>query len=352
MTKKACEVRKIIGVSIIVLLCLAAFSPIEAKASDKSLYEKLDPDIRADYLKLPQIKLDGDGLAKCRAEFERLIGSFDLPKDPSIRVYDHYIQNSDNTGRMRLRIYEPLNRKDKAPGIYWIHGGGLIMGAPEESEDLNIRFATEVGAVVVAVDYRMAPEHPYPAPVEDCYSGLKWFSDNASFFGVDNKRIAVIGVSAGGGLCAATAIMARDRKGPHIAFQMPLYPMIDDRMATPASNMDLDHRLWNKDANKFAWNAYLGDIPDEKRTSYMAAAREKDLSGLPPTYTCVGELDIFRDDTVNYVQRLLHAGVPVEFHLYPGCIHGFEAYAQNAPVSVRAINEYVRVLKRAVGTDK
>lgn len=341
--------RRIISVSLLGLMCLAALLAVDSNAAEKSLYERLDPDIRSDYSKMYPIKLDGNGLAVCRAEFDQLIGSSNLPKDPRVRVHDYYIQNSDNTGKMRLRLYEPIEKKETLPGIFWIHGGGLIMGVPEESEYLSLRFAAEVGAVVVAVDYRLAPEYPYPVPVEDCYTGLKWFSDNASSLNVDNKRIAVIGVSAGGGLCAATVLMARDRKGPAVAFQMPLYPMIDDRMITPSSKMDLDHRVWNKDANKFAWDAYLGHIPPAERTPYMAAAREKDLSGLPPAYSCVGELDIFRDDTIDYMQRLLQAGVPAEFHLYPGCIHGFEAYSQNAPVSIRAINEYVRVLKKAIG---
>jgi len=343
--------KKIIAASILGLLCLAVVWAVDANAAEKSLYERLDPDIRADYLKMCPIKLSGNGLAQCRAEIDPLVGSSNLPKDPRVHVYNYYIKNSDNTGRMRLRIYEPAEKKGTLPGIYWIHGGGLIMGVPEECEYLSLRFAAEVGAVVVAVDYRLAPEYPYPAPVEDCYTGLKWFSDNASFLGVDSKRIAVAGVSAGGGLCAATVLMARDRKGPAVAFQMPLYPMIDDRMMTPSSKMDLDHRVWNKDANKFGWDAYLGRIPPEKRTSYMAAAREKNLSGLPPAYSCVGELDIFRDDTVEYMERLAQAGVPVEFHLYPGCIHGFEAYAPNAPVSIRAINEYIRVMKEAIGNN-
>ncbi len=341
--------KKFIIISILGLLCIPGFWVTDAKAAEKPLYERLDSDIRADYLKMPPLKLTGNGLAVCRAEFDPLVGSSNLPKDPRVRVYNYYIQNSDNTDKMRLRIYEPVIKKGSLPGIFWIHGGGLIMGVPEECEDLNLRFAVEVGAVVVAVDYRLAPEHPYPAPIEDCYTGLKWFSENCSSLEVDNERIAVIGVSAGGGLCAALTLMARDRKGPAISFQMPLYPMIDDRMITPSSNMDLDHRVWNKDANKFAWNAYLGHVDPSGRTSYMAAAREKDLSGLPPAYSCVGELDIFRDDTVNYIQRLVQAGVPAEFHLYPGCIHGFEAYAPNAPISIRAVNEYIRVLKEAIG---
>lgn len=179
--------------------------------------------------------------------------------------------------------------------------------------------------------------------------GLKWFFDNAASLGVDDTRIAVAGASAGGNLCAAVVLMARDKGEIRPAFQMPLYPMLDDRMASPASREVMDMRVWNNVSNVFAWKAYIGDaVGTDRATAYMAPARADDLSGLPPTYTCVSTLDPFRDDTIRYAQRLAQAGVPVEFHLYPRAYHAFEAIAKGTAYSERAIDEYVRVLDEAL----
>lgn len=201
----------------------------------------------------------------------------------------------------------------------------------------------------MAVDYRLAPEYPYPTPLEDCYAGLVWFSGHADSLGVDKNRIAVAGTSAGGGLTASVALMARDFGGPPLAFQMPLYPMIDDRFMTPASKEEFGNRVWNNTDNRYAWKIYLGDLAGtEQVTPYMAPARAADLTGLPPTYSCVGTLDPFRDDTINYISRLGQAGVPIEFHLYPGAYHAFEALAPDTDYSRHASEEYVRVLKKAL----
>ena len=222
------------------------------------------------------------------------------------------------------------------------------MGTPEESEERYLRFALELAAVVIAVDYRLAPEHPYPAAIQDCYSALNWLFENAPTLGVNRDKFAVVGASAGAGLAASLSIMTRDKKGPKIAFQMLLYPMLDDRGITESSNMTLDDRLWTKKIDKIAWNHYIGHVKEEDRNSYMAPAREKNLSGLPPTYSFIGELDIFLDDTIIFVQRLLQAGVPTEFHIYPGCIHAFESFIPNAPISVKATIDMLGALRKAL----
>ncbi len=259
------------------------------------------------------------------------------------------IPAKDGAGEIRLRIYRPVNSPDQAPGIFWIHGGGFLFGAPEQDEAQSIRWAKEVGAVVAAVDYRLAPENPYPAPLDDCYAGLVWLAENAESLGVDPTRLAVAGASASGGLTASVALMARDLGGPALALQMPLYPMIDDRFSTPASREDFGRKVWNNNDNRYAWNAYLGDLAGtDQVVAYMAPARATDLSGLPPTYSCVGTLDPFRDDTISYMARLAQAGVPVEFHLYPGAYHAFEVLAPDTQIGQRAADEYVRVLKKAL----
>ena len=213
----------------------------------------------------------------------------------------------------------------------------------------SICFAKEVGAVVVAVDYRLAPENKYPASLNDCYTALVYLFKNADKLGVDKERIAVAGASAGGGLCAATALMARDKGEYKLAFQMPLYPMIDDRFQTPASQENIDLRVWNNVANKYAWHAYIGDLAGTDEVSYyMASARAKDLTGLPPAYSCVGNLDPFRDDTINYMARLAQAGVPAELHVYPGAYHAFEVIAPDTQYAKDVVNEYVKILNKAL----
>jgi acetyl esterase/lipase len=289
------------------------------------------------------------GLEPFREHFARLVVAADLPTDPAVKVYNVNIPNAGGTGKMRLRIYEPAATKGNLTGIYWIHGGGYILGVPEQDEAQSIRFAKEVGAVVVAADYRLAPEYPYPAPLNDCYAGLVWFAQNAASLGVDKGRIAVAGASAGGGLCAAVALLARDKGGPALAFQMPLYPMIDDRLVAPASHEYIDMRVWNPTANRYAWRAYIGDLAGTpKATAYMAAARAEDLSGLSPAYSCVGNLDPFRDDTIDYMKRLVQAGVPAELHLYPGAYHAFEVIASDTAYGHKVTDEYIYVLRKAL----
>ena len=313
----------------------------------KQIYERLHPDLKEEFLKLPSLSLDGNDLQKMRTEIDELIKTTGLPHDSKVKVYDQFIQNSDGT-KLRLRIYDPIVRTRNAPGILWIHGGGFIMGTPEESEERYLRFALELAAVVIAVDYRLAPEHPYPAAIQDCYSALNWLFENAPTLGVNRDKFAVVGASAGAGLAASLSIMTRDKKGPKIAFQMLLYPMLDDRGITESSNMTLDDRLWTKKLDKIAWNHYIGHVKEEDRNSYMAPAREKNLSALPPTYSFIGELDIFLDDTIIFVQRLLQAGVPTEFHIYPGCIHAFESFIPNAPISVKATIDMLGALRKAL----
>ncbi len=235
------------------------------------------------------------------------------------------------------------------PALVWIHGGGYIFGRAEDSDALAQLFARETGAYVISVDYRLAPEDPFPCGLEDCYAVLTWLAGESRGLGVDPGRIAVGGASAGGGLAAALALLARDRGGPAIAFQMPLYPMLDDRNLTPASREVTDDRTWSRAKNLSAWRHYLGHEPGGEEVSFYAApARARDLSGLPPAYTMVGTVDLFRDETLDYVCRLSQAGVAVECHVVPGGFHGFEHLVPDAEVSRRAQREYVNALARGL----
>jgi acetyl esterase/lipase len=206
-----------------------------------------------------------------------------------------------------------------------------------------------VQCVVVSVEYRLAPEHPFPAPVEDCYAALKWLSTYSSELGVEKTRIAIGGASAGGGLAAGLALLARDRAEVAVTFQLLIYPMIDDRNVAPASESTPDTLVWSRENNLIGWRSYLGQEPGGEDVSpYAAASRAADLSGLPRAYIVVGELDLFLNENVEYAQRLLEAGVPTELHVYPGVYHGFEGLAADADVSQRSVAERDRVLKRAL----
>ncbi|WP_028543288.1 alpha/beta hydrolase [Paenibacillus taiwanensis] len=252
---------------------------------------------------------------------------------------------------MLVKIYEPANRTDaKLPAMLWIHGGGYVLGHPDMDDALCERFVQGANCVVVSVDYRLAPEHPYPAAIEDCYAGLVWMTDKAELLGIDVDRVAIAGASGGGGLTAALALMARDKGGPALIFQMPLYPMIDNRNTTASSyEITAENATWNRANNLEAWRMYLGKEEDTHELSpYAVPARADSLAGLPPTYTCVGQLDLFRDEIIEYVTRLAQAGVDVEFQMYPGSFHCFEVFVPEAKVSQRAIESYVDAMARAL----
>ena len=294
---------------------------------------------------MPREDFRHEDLVRLRAGMGAVFARPAIPD--GITVTARMIPGPDHAPEVRVRLYEPVDRAERPrPGILYIHGGGYILGTPEMTDGSCIQMALELGAVVVSVEYRLAPEHPYPAPLEDCFAALVWFSENAAVFGVEESRIAVVGGSAGGGLTAALSLLARDRKGPAIAFQAPLYPMIDDRNITPSSREFTDARVWSRDKNLAAWEMYLGPLYGGAVPGYAAPARATDLAGLPPTYTVVGALDLFRDETIDYVARLMQAGVPAELHIFPGCFHGFDMFP--CEVGRRATEELLGVLKRAL----
>lgn len=234
------------------------------------------------------------------------------------------------------------------PAIYWIHGGGMIAGSLQADEPYCTALAAATRSVVVAVDYRLAPENPHPTPVEDAYAGLIWTASRADLLGVDPDRMAIGGSSAGGGLAAAATLMARDRGGPPLCFQYLMYPMLDDRQESPSSVEFSGIPTWSRERNCFAWQCLLGDTAGGKDVSqYAAPARATDLSGLPPALIQVGELDLFRDEDISYASRLMQSGVPAELHVYPGAYHGFELVTPGAVTSRQAIHDRNRAFIRA-----
>ncbi|MDE0237821.1 MAG: alpha/beta hydrolase [bacterium] len=238
---------------------------------------------------------------------------------------DHVV---DAVNGVVVRVHRPRGIEGAVPCVYSIHGGGYIRGTYDMDDAKFDRWCPTYGVVGVSVEYRLAPETPYPGPLEDCYAGLKWTFDNADEIGIDRDKIGITGVSAGGGLCAALALLARDRGEVPLQFQLLDCPMLDDRQITPSSQHD-DLVIWNKASNAFGWQSYLGDLYGTDDVPYTAAAaRAEDLSGLPEAYVCVGGADGFRDENITYAMRLYGAGVPTELHVYPGAPHGVGLFPQ------------------------
>lgn len=309
---------------------------------------KVHPELQNMFSGLPKVVYTRENLAAQRKVMQEFAAGMaaSLPFNDEVLISERYVPGAEGDPEVRIKIYEPRVKNQSLPGVLYIHGGGYILGSADMMDFTLQQLVSELDCVIVSVDYRLAPEHPFPAPLEDCYAALTWFSENAETLGSDSARIAVFGPSAGGGLTAALSLLARDRNGPPIMFQMPLYPMLDDQLLTKSSNEITDDRVWNKVKSQLAWEMYLGE--QGQASPYAAPARAADLSGLPPTYTCVGDLDPFRDETIHYVLRLTQAGVPTEFHLYPGCFHGFEEYYPSAEISQRVVKEYCTALKHAL----
>ena len=246
---------------------------------------------------------------------------------------------------VRVLVYERADRVHPSGALVWMHGGGYVMGAPEGGNELCSRIALELGVLVVSVDYRLAPEHPFPAGLDDSYAALAWLHAEAASLGVDAGRVAVGGDSAGGGMAAALAQMAHDRGGPAVCFQLLEYPMLDDRtVQRPA-----DALVWNNRSNAFAWGAYLGHPAGQSDDRPWAVpARRADLAGLPPAWIGVGDIDLFHDEDVEYARRLQEAGVPCELHVEPGMYHAADALMGKAD-SMRAFRtRMVAVLGEAL----
>jgi len=245
-----------------------------------------------------------------------------------------------------VRVFRPPAATAPRPALLWIHGGGLVMGYAGMDDDFCRRVARELGAVVASVEYRLAPEHPYPAPLHDCYAGLRWLAAEA---GVDPRRIAVGGASAGGGLAAALALLARERDEVHPAFQLLVYPMLDDRTATAPDDVAGRLRMWNAASNRFGWRSYLGGSVGADVPGLAAPARAGDLTGLPPAWIGVGTLDLFLGEDREYARRLRAAGVPVELHEVPGAYHGFDMVERKAAVSRAFVGAQLAALGAALG---
>ena len=248
----------------------------------------------------------------------------------------------DHDSPATVRLYEPAGAEGPLPALLYVHGGGFVLGSVDMEHQVCVDLARDLGIVVASVEYRLAPEHPYPAGLEDCYAALRLLS---GLPGVDPDRVAVHGQSAGGGLAAGIALLARDRGGPALCFQSLDVPVVDDRLETTSMRSAGPWLMWSPSQAATSWRLYLGDGPADQ---YAAPARAEDLSGLPPAYVVTCELDPLRDEGNQYAARLLAAGVSVELHCWPGTFHGVQL-VQGAPIVARMDAERRAVLARALG---
>lgn len=243
-----------------------------------------------------------------------------------------------------VRVHRPAGNADVLPAIFSIHGGGYILGSYTMDDFLHDEWCPELGTVGVSVEYRLSPDTPYPAPLEDCYAALRWTFEHADDLGIDVNRIGVYGLSAGGGLAAALALLARDRGEISLAFQLLDCPMLDDRQGTNSLAADGLY-VWNATSNEFGWRSYLGDLyGSDDVPAYAAAARATDLAGLPPSCVVVGSIDGFRDEDVDYALRLNQAGVPCELHVIAGLPHAYQMApdAQAVRLATHCKNDWLR----------
>ena len=264
---------------------------------------------------------------------------------PDVTTTEHFVPGADGAPDVRVLYYEPKNKEASAPAMVWIHGGGYVIGSADADEILCRRIVVETGLTIASVDYRLAPEAQGLELVEDCYAALRWLHGNANELGIDTTRISIGGASAGGGLAACLAILARDRAEFPVAFQLLIYPMLDDRTSsTREAHPYAGEFIWTPESNRFGWESILGHAPGGDDVSpYTAAARVEDVSGLPPAFISVGALDLFLEEDIDYAKRLIAAGVPTELHVYPGAYHAYDLNAE-----ARVTKAYFRDLTDAL----
>ncbi|WP_069768262.1 alpha/beta hydrolase [Streptomyces sp. LUP30] len=308
-----------------------------------------DPELAPWAAKLPAV--DYRDLDTARALLRAATGNAPAyePEQP-VEVTDRAVPGPPGAPAVAVRVYRPAGRTGPLPALLYLRWGGFVFGDLDSIHSTALRLADRVGAVVVSVGYRNAPEDPYPAALFDCYAALEWTVRSAAELGVDPDRIGVGGESAGGGLAAALTLMARDRRGPRLRFQCLFHPELDDRLDTLSARRFTDTPKWNRAGAELSWQRYLTGTaePGTGAVPPLAApARADDLRGLPPAFVMVCEFDPLRDEGIGYAHRLIQAGVRTELRHYPGTFHG--SVAIDAEISRRMIADQVHALRQGLG---
>ena len=336
MIKKVLKVLGIVFLLIVLTLSISYFTLSRTPKNADIIKEMHDPELQSKY------------------RLGRVFASL-MTKEWGVQMFNSLssslegadIEGFDNQERfikmaeghiLRVRIFKPKNVQGKLPAMLFIHGGGYFAGLPERALPLYEDFLKRRDIVIIAPAYRLSIDHPYPAGFNDCYETLLWMKENANELGIYNDNYIIAGLSAGGGMTAALALKARDTKEVRIAFQMPIYPMIDYRQNTKSAQKT-GTLIWDSQSNKHGWNQYLKGIEGQDIPAYASPAMTKDFSGLPPTITYVGDLEPFMDETINYVENLKAAGVPTKFKLFNGAYHAFNSLSPETVIG-KAANKF------------
>jgi acetyl esterase/lipase len=272
-----------------------------------------------------------------------------VPPIEGVVAVDRTVPGPAGAPGVKIRHFRPAGRTEALPVLVWMHGGGWVLGGIELDDLMARQLAKDVQCAVVSVEYRLAPEHPYPAALEDCYAVVKWLAADGRSQGIDATRIAVGGASAGGGLAAGLALLARDRGDVQIHFQLLIYPALNDRNVAQVDEGVPENPFWSRENALRSWRAYLAHgVGSDEVPVYAAPTRADDLSGLPPAFIAAAGVDMFMPDNLDYAERLTAAGVPTELHLYPGAFHAFDAFAPMARVAQQFVTDRNRALQRAL----
>jgi acetyl esterase/lipase len=329
----------------------------ESPTTTTAVVPVMDPELAPIFASLAGIAPMGatltlQGVADLRAMFASVLTDrTGLSRDGKLALTDVMVAGQAGGPEVTLSVFRPVGLAGPAACLYFMHGGGMVIGDRFTGIEELLDYALELGVVVVTAEYRLAPEHPDPAPIQDCYAGLLGLAAIADQFELDLGRVVVVGTSAGGGLAAGTTLMARDSGGPAITGQLLMCPMLDDRFITPSSTMLAEGAgVWDRDSNTTGWTALLGDRRGSEDVSpYAAPARASDLAGLPATFLDVGSVETFRDEVVHYADRIWRAGGNAELHVWPGGFHGFDLMAPDAALSRDAKGARLQWLRRLLG---
>lgn len=305
-------------------------------------YDKLDPELLPGLENLPPLEVTRENVTSVR----EALANGPKPANP-VDVLEETVSVDTDDGPVTVYVYRQTTKKNQA-ALLWIHGGGYVLGSAVDERARII--AAKLDCTVVSVEYRLAPEHPFPAGPNDCWAVLDWMMREHRALGIDVNRVAIGGASAGGGMAAGVALMNRDRHDHPLVLQLLLYPMIDNLHATESGQVE-NHPIWNQGTSFRAWEMYLDGTPGDAASPYAAAARAEDLAGLPPAYVCVGSEDLFRDEDIEYARRLIAADVPCELAVFPGMYHGGDGFVPRATISRRMQRSYLAALEDALKSE-